>query len=828
MDGWARLGRWLARRSGVVLGTVVALTVLLALGLPRLTFATGQDSYLNADTEVYTDNIEYQNLFGGQAMLTLFTAEDGRTVADLFTPENNAAMRALAERIKTNDGVAGVITPLTALEFTNNLVTPQTPGDPLSSVAASILLGAQETAATSGDAASADVRLADAAKTLERLSAVPEQERTVDNPVWAEFLLTDSAGMIRPALRPFFPPPPGGEPTLENARNAQMITRLAGNASIEAEGSAATAVQEATAATSIEGFTLLATGAPVLLKDINDYLRGGMLTLGGIALVVMLVVLAATFRVRTRLLPLLVTVIAIVWIFGLLGFVGFDLSLVTIAGLPILIGMGIDFAIQVHNRVEEELAVGSADDPFGTTARWLGPPLVVAVVAAVIAFVSMQVSEVPMVRDFGVMLAVGIVLLLVAGVVITIAVLGGRERRRPSPRHDFGDAPTERAVAWLGSLPQVTVIPLVIAAVALFGFGLVAEDAFEIESDPRRWVDQDSAVIADLETLESETGSTSELGVYIQADDVLTQPMVDFATQLGVDGLAESNGRLITASSIYMTTYLLTDVPGAAPVIPSAENVVATLAQAPPDIAKSVIADDGGAANLIFRVGPGSLADLKTLVDGIEGALVTDLTPPPGASATPSGLAVVGVGLLENVEANRALLTYVALGVVALWLLVRYRSVARMLVALVPVIMAVGTSSLVVAVAGFKLSPLTTISGPLVIATCTEFASLILARYLEERRRGLSPKEASDTASARTGKAFVTSALTTVGGFAVLMFSSLPLLRDFGAIVALNVAVALLAALVVQPPVLVWMDERGWLLKAGDRSPDDEPSPAGV
>ncbi len=828
MDGWARLGRWLARRSGVVLGAVVALTVLLALGLPRLTFATGQDSYLNADTEVYTDNIEYQNLFGGQAMLTLFTAEDGRTVADLFTPENNAAMRALAERIKTNDGVAGVITPLTALEFTNNLVTPQTPGDPLSSVAASILLGAQETAATSGDTASADVRLADAAKTLERLSAVPEQERTVDNPVWAEFLLTDSAGMIRPALRPFFPPPPGGEPTLENARNAQMITRLAGNASIEAEGSAATAVQEATAATSIEGFTLLATGAPVLLKDINDYLRGGMLTLGGIALVVMLVVLAATFRVRTRLLPLLVTVIAIVWIFGLLGFVGFDLSLVTIAGLPILIGMGIDFAIQVHNRVEEELAVGSADDPFGTTARWLGPPLVVAVVAAVIAFVSMQVSEVPMVRDFGVMLAVGIVLLLVAGVVITIAVLGGRERRRPSPRHDFGDAPTERAVAWLGSLPQVTVIPLVIAAVALFGFGLVAEDAFEIESDPRRWVDQGSAVIADLETLESETGSTSELGVYIQADDVLTQPMVDFATQLGVDGLAESNGRLITASSIYMTTYLLTDVPGAAPVIPSAENVAATLAQAPPDIAKSVIADDGRAANLIFRVGPGSLADLKTLVDGIEGALVTDLTPPPGASATPSGLAVVGVGLLENVEANRALLTYVALGVVALWLLVRYRSVARMLVALVPVIMAVGTSSLVVAVAGFKLSPLTTISGPLVIATCTEFASLILARYLEERRRGLSPKEASDTASARTGKAFVTSALTTVGGFAVLMFSSLPLLRDFGAIVALNVAVALLAALVVQPPVLVWMDERGWLLKAGDRSPDNEPSPAGV
>ena len=138
-----------------------------------------------------------------------------------------------------------------------------------------------------------------------------------------------------------------------------------------------------------------------------------------------------------------------------------------------------------------------------------------------------------------------------------------------------------------------------------------------------------------------------------------------------------------------------------------------------------------------------------------------------------------------------------------------------MLVAIVPVTMAVGTSSLVVALAGFKLSPLTTISGPLVIATCTEFASLILARHLEERGRGLSPEEASERAGARTGKAFVTSALTTVGGFAVLMFSALPLLRDFGAIVALNVAVALLAALVVQPPLLVWTDRRGWLLPKG-------------
>jgi hypothetical protein len=49
----------------------------------------------------------------------------------------------------------------------------------------------------------------------------------------------------------------------------------------------------------------------------------------------------------------------------------------------------------------------------------------------------------------------------------------------------------------------------------------------------------------------------------------------------------------------------------------------------------------------------------------------------------------------------------------------------------------------------------------------------------------------------------------------VLSFSSLPLLRDFGRIVAMNVAVALLSALVVLPPMLVWADDdkRRWVSK---------------
>ena len=214
---------------------------------------------------------------------------------------------------------------------------------------------------------------------------------------------------------------------------------------------------------------------------------------------------------------------------------------------------------------------------------------------------------------------------------------------------------------------------------------------------------------------------------------------------------------------------------------------------APPEIQEATVADDGKAANLTFQVGPSSLEDRKVIVDEIRVNVAPggELAPPEGITATPAGLAVVGVGLLDSLTSNRALLTWIALAGVAIWLLLRLTSLAKMAVVMLPVLLAVGLSSTLVYLLGLTVSPLTTVSGPLVIAICTEFATLILFRHLEERRQGFSPEESIDVAAAHTGRAFFASALTTVGGFAVMLFSPLPLLRDFGAIVAVTVAIAL-------------------------------------
>ena len=63
------------------------------------------------------------------------------------------------------------------------------------------------------------------------------------------------------------------------------------------------------------------------------------------------------------------------------------------------------------------------------------------------------------------------------------------------------------------------------------------------------------------------------------------------------------------------------------------------------------------------------------------------------------------------------------------------------------------------------------------------------------------------------------SGMTAIAGVATLGLSSMPLLADFGIIVAINISVALLSALVVLPPILVWADQRNWVSRGLIKTP---------
>jgi predicted RND superfamily exporter protein len=162
------------------------------------------------------------------------------------------------------------------------------------------------------------------------------------------------------------------------------------------------------------GGRYVVTGAPVVLAALTTSITNSIVLLLVAALIVMAATLALVFRSRLRLLPLGVALAAAGLTFGAMELAGASLTMASIAVLPVLIGLGVDYAIQFQSRFNEERARAGAGTGAADAARRaavLGAPTIAtAGVATATGFLVLLLSPVPMVRGFGVLLVIGIAL----------------------------------------------------------------------------------------------------------------------------------------------------------------------------------------------------------------------------------------------------------------------------------------------------------------------------------------------------------------------------------------------------------------------------------
>jgi predicted RND superfamily exporter protein len=188
------------------------------------------------------------------------------------------------------------------------------------------------------------------------------------------------------------------------------------------------------------GGTYVVTGAPVVLAALTSSITNSIVVLLVAALLVMAATLALVFRSRLRLLPLAIALAATGLTFGAMELAGASLTMASIAVLPVLIGLGVDYAIQFQSRFNEERARGRpGDDPTAaaTRAAALGAPTIATAGAATATgFLVLLLSPVPMVRGFGLLLVIGIALAFACALTAGFAamVLGAGVRPSSFPR----------------------------------------------------------------------------------------------------------------------------------------------------------------------------------------------------------------------------------------------------------------------------------------------------------------------------------------------------------------------------------------------------------
>jgi hydrophobe/amphiphile efflux-3 (HAE3) family protein len=646
------------------------------------------------------------------------------------------------------------------------------------------------------------------------------------------------------------------------ANSALIQVRLKASLSVTQQAKAISWIRQAVRMPmfrSAYGGTYTVTGVPVVTNDLADTITSSIAWLLLAALLVMAVTLLLVFRSRLRLLPLAIALAAVGITFGVTSLLGGSLTMASIAVLPILIGLAVDYAVQFQARAEEaagnSLPGSAAPDggalvPVADATIAAAPTIATAALATAAGFLALLLSPVPMVRGFGELLIVGIAVALGCALTAGSAAMVLSRRRtvaraaRPIRRRarSFGavgaaargaeeilaDAGARlasplasplgslgsfggRAIAAAARRPgRVLLVGLLLAAI---GWG--AGTQTPVQSDITKLVPSNMPALRNLRTLERVTGVSGEIDVVVHARNVATPSTIGWMTKyentlLSHFGYVEAKGcanaRLCPALSLPDLFCSGTQASSGSCGGLTTSAISGLLKAVPSYFSQAVITGNHREATLAFGIRLMPLSRQQQVVDYMR----AQLHPPPGVSAALAGLPVLAAQADASLSSSARRLEMLLVGLLAVGtvLLLVLRNVKRALVPLVPIALATGWSSLILFATRIPLNPMSATLGALVIAISTEFSVLLSERFRQERLAGRAPAEALARTYRFTGSAVLASGITAIAGFGVLTFSSITMLRDFGLVTLIDMSVSLIGVLLVLPAVLA-LSERG-------------------
>jgi hydrophobe/amphiphile efflux-3 (HAE3) family protein len=597
------------------------------------------------------------------------------------------------------------------------------------------------------------------------------------------------------------------------------------------------------------GESYVVTGEPVIVSDLTHSISDSIELLLVAVLLVMAATLGLIFTGRPRLLPLAVAVLAAALTFGALSLAGASLTMASIAVLPVLVGLAVDYAIQFQSRVREEDERGGSPEQRVRRAAALGAPTIAtAGAASAAAMLVLALSPVPMIRGFGLLLVLGVVIAFACALTAGAAVLTlvarsepegasarpHRARLRAQQRLGTGvqaawrgagellrDNPLTRAVsraALVGAVRRPGRFLLAGLVLAALGWGLDTQT--QVQTDITKLVPQNLGSLEGLDKLERASGVGGEIDLMVSSKALTKPATIEWMSSyessvLKRFGYSEAKGcghaRLCPAFSLpdlfaqQATPAIATagmGKPAAKPPKLTQEQVSGLLAAIPPYFSQDVITPDHRIATLAFGIRLMSLQRQQQLIDQMR----SSLHPPAGVSAQLVGLPVLAAKSAAEVSSplRRVETLLASLAAVALVLLLAFRGdVRRSLVPLVPIALASGWSALILFLVRVPLNPMSVTLGSLVIAISTEFSVLLSERHRQERLAGHDTIEALRRSYRRTGAAVAASGVTAIAGFGVLALSDIAMLRDFGLVTLIDLTVSLLGVLVALPAALL-------------------------
>ncbi len=556
------------------------------------------------------------------------------------------------------------------------------------------------------------------------------------------------------------------------------------------------------------GVRVDAGGLPVLRRALSQGIAADQRVLLPITMLVCAVLLLAGLRWLGGVALSLATVgIAAAMVVGGMAAVGEPMNVLNEIVPPLLIIIGVSDAIHLVSRYREELR--GNDDRFRAarrTVRSMAVACFFTSITTAVGLASLLVSETEMLREFGLLAAVGVML----AYVVTIAFLPAALTYlpKPEPLAARGDW-LERGIARLTRVCLRRRGPVLAASGALMGLALVAGAGVRVDTRLLDPFDDDAPAVVTTHLMEDELSGTRPLEVLLHSDDParFRDPHVLAALDRTADWAARQPIALGVTSAtdvLHEGWRVLDDDPSlrhAGFVSPRQVDALETLmTESDPSPLRAYLREDGRVLRMQVMLADAGAQASQRFIEGLRSRLEAGL--PSDVDIAMTGEAYIGSLALESVVDDLTGSLAVAVVIIFAMLAFLFRSTRLAMVSIPVSLTPLIATAAWMRLRGISLDVATAIIFSIALGLAVDGTIHVLARFREERARRRSVDAAILAAARGTGRAIVVSCATLSVGFGVLAASELVPVRQFGELIAVSVASCALATLVILPPLV--------------------------
>ncbi|MEM7312838.1 MAG: MMPL family transporter [Planctomycetota bacterium] len=580
-------------------------------------------------------------------------------------------------------------------------------------------------------------------------------------------------------------------------------------------------------------------GEPVMMVDAFRFIDRDGKRLVTITTLLLAAVILICFRsVRWVLIPIAVVQLALLLTNGVLAASGTQLTMVSSMLTAVVTVIGVATVVHVILRFREGRETGlNPVEALQRAGKMLTGPIFWACITDAVGFAALMAADVAPVRDFGLMMALGAVMVFVsAGLLIPgLALVGEGDNK---PQRLWGESVIERQLQRLVNASQDRSLLVGLSLVVLIVIAVTGISKLEIETDFTRNFRDDTTIVQSYELVESKLGGAGVCDIVIPAPKRLNwsylRKVMKIQDMLREEVVIPNDNPEIagdTQPGLTKVLSLADAVVGSAPVnlsrVPSKirERFLSTQlslmhSKIPAFYDALYHNDSANEEKFYYRIMLRALerqpAEQKVaIINQVQAVCDREM---PKLNPQVTGYFVLITNLINGILRDQWRTFAVALAGIALTMFVALRSFRLAMIALVPNAIPILVVNGLMGWLGLKINMGAAMIAAVSVGLSIDSSIHYLYAYKRARNRGCNQREGLAEVQNSVGRALVLATGALIVGFSVLAISEFIPTVYFGVLVSLSMLGGLVGNL-LWLPMLISLTESQATAAAADLSP---------